>query len=158
MRAARFRNDSIDGSGRFSILFAAALRSTTTSSCVDRALIALDGNVIYFLARGSPANEIFGAETVWVSTVGFGLPGSSMTISGNGFSVRGTGIRCCCEGVWIGENRLRSRSERAGGAAAVELVAGEDPRRHRPLRRARNQISGFAAGILVRRAGRRGDR
>ncbi|WP_422003422.1 DUF6519 domain-containing protein [Reyranella sp.] len=118
--------------------------------CAQQA-IGLDGNVLHLLNTRITGNDAIACAQVAMSATGLGLPGSSMAIGRNSFSIAGNGIRCAVDGAWIGENKLVNTASAATDASiAIALVTGLDKNGSDQCQVLANQISGFGgSGIVI---------
>jgi hypothetical protein len=143
-----FDPTTVDGGGHFSVLILAATKIDDNFFMCARGAVALDGDVFRLLNTRITGNEVLGCRNVGISALGFGLPGSSLTISGNDLSVPGSGIRCCGQGIWIESNKIvKSGDERASATSGIDLTAGGDVNGIGQCQLLANQIGGFGAGI-----------
>jgi len=142
---------STSGQGDFKFLLAAALSIDDNIFLSDNRAIALDGNVLHFLASRITGNEIIGCSGPAISALGMGLDGSSMRIGGNHLSVSGTGIRCGVEGISIDGNKLVNSGARATPPPhGIRITAGADRGGIGQCHILANQIRGFGGvGIEV---------
>jgi hypothetical protein len=135
--------------GDFKVLFTAALKIDDNIFLCDTRAISLDGNTAFFLGTRITGNSILGARQTAVSTLGYGLPNSSITISRNDLVSVGSGIRCSGDGIWIEGNKLDSRAgSRQGRTIGIALAQGLDPDGSGECNLLSNQIAGFDDGIV----------
>jgi hypothetical protein len=118
-----------------------------------RAAVTLTGTVLHLLSTRIAGNEVLGCTDTAISALGFGLPGSSMTISRNAFTLTGNGIRCGADGIWIQDNKLSNTADAEGRTnreVAIAVSGGHQRNGANQCQILANQIAGFAsAGILI---------
>jgi hypothetical protein len=118
-----------------------------------RAAVTLAGTVLHLLGTRIADNEMLGCADTAVSTLGLGLPDSSITIRRNAFTITGSGIHCGADGIWLEDNKLSNNAGTAAAAkAAVGIRVGGGLQRNgaNQCQILANQIDGFAsAGVLI---------
>jgi hypothetical protein len=144
----------LDEGERAQFLMTAALAIEQNALWCRRQAITLAGSVLHLLKTRIEANEVLASTQVAISALGFGLAGSSMTISGNSLSVAGSGISCGVDGAWISDNKLVNAAAeteaRSGTEVGIALTTGLDRDGSNQCQILANQISGFAqTGILI---------
>jgi len=143
-----FDPTTASGGGDFSVLILAATKIDDNIFLCTRSAVALDGDMFRMLNTRITGNEVLACRDVGISAVGFGLPGSSLTISANDLYVPGSGIRCCGQGIWIESNKIvKSEDERMSSTSGIDLTAGGDVNGIGQCQLLANQIGGFGAGI-----------
>jgi uncharacterized protein DUF6519 len=135
-------------------LLAAALAIEDNLLWCDRQAVSLIGNVLHALSTRIVGNEVVGCRDVAISTLGLGVPGSSMSISRNSLNITGTGITSDLDGLWVSDNKLvnsaTGAAARTSTAVGIGLVTGLDRNGADQCQILANQISGFPlAGILI---------
>lgn len=120
-------------------------------ACRDSA-VKLDGLVGHAFETRLSGNQVLGTHEVGFSALGLALPGASLRVVENSLQVRGPGIRCALDGVWIEANKLRATydGERAPSGSGIALTTGLDKGGSDQSQVLANQIEGFVdAGIII---------
>lgn len=135
-------------------LLTAALAIEDNLLFCQRQAVALNGIVLHLLGTRIAGNEVLGCSEIAISTLGLGAPGSSMAIRNNSLNIRGSGIACGVDGLWIEGNKLvataPSNTDRPPPTIGIALTIGLDRNGADQCQILANQISGFAlAGILI---------
>jgi Family of unknown function (DUF6519) len=138
-----------EGDDQTSFLLAAALAIDDNIYWCRKQAIVLDGNVLHLLNTRIAGNHVLTCTEVSVSALGMGLPGSSIAICRNAFSIAGGGIRCALDGAWIADNKLTNTTS-DDTAIGIALTTGLDRNGSDQCQLLANQISGFGlAGIVI---------
>jgi hypothetical protein len=140
-----------EGDDPTAFLLAAALAVDDNIFWCRQRAIALDGSVMHLLNTRITGNDVLACTQVAVSALGMGLPGASMVVCRNSFSIAGSGIRCSVDGAWIGENKLVNTANAGVDlSTAIALATGLDKNGSDQCQILANQIDGFGlAGIVI---------
>jgi hypothetical protein len=139
---------------RVSFLLAAALSIEDNYLWCERQAVVLGNNVLHMLSTNLNGNEIVACRDVGVTMLGFALPGSSLAIRANSFSITGDGIHCGVDSAWIDHNKVvntaTGAAARASDTVGIALVPGLDRNGSDQCQILANQVSGFrGAGIRI---------
>jgi hypothetical protein len=140
-----------EGDDQAPFLLAAALAVDDNIFWCRQRAIALDGSVLHLLNTRIAGNDALACAQVALSALGMGLPGASIAVCRNSFSIPGSGIRCAVGGAWIGENKLvNTASARTDVSTGIALATGLDKSGLAQCQILANQIDGFGlAGIVI---------
>jgi hypothetical protein len=130
-------------------LLAAALAVRDNVLLCSRRAVALDGRVLHIFGTEIRDNHAIASTDAAISTLGLGLAGSSMMITGNCVFAAGTGIRSSCDGLLVADNKLHNTA--TNDQAVGVLVARGLVRTGTTMAQIlANQIDGYGqAGIQI---------
>jgi hypothetical protein len=139
---------------RVPFLLAAALSIDDNYLWCERRAVVLGNNVLHMLSTRLQGNQVVACRDVAFTMLGFALPGSSLAIRENSFSITGDGIHCGVDSAWIDHNKVvntaTGAAARASDTVGIALVPGLDRNGSDQCQILANQVSGFrGAGIRI---------